>query len=81
MIFFEKVKRRQRSDHASYTDTNMESENKTLVRLSVAVTLTFVLCVLPNQVVCFLMEFDDFEHMEHSIEVMGLYMGTVNKKY
>ena len=47
----------------------MENENRTLVRLSIAVTSTFVLCVLPNQVVCFLMEFGDFEEKAHSIEI------------
>ena len=44
-------------------------ENRKLIKLAVAVTVSFAVCVLPNQLVFLLHEFGHLDHFDHGADL------------
>ena len=72
MIVYEVFRSQPESNSKTmkYKDKRMMAENRMLVRLSVAVTVTFGVCVLPNQIVFMLYTFNNLEMYRHHLDLL-----------
>lgn len=61
---------KKREQQGSVPDEHTLKENRKLVKLAVAVTVTFGLCVLPNQLVFMFYTFGNLEHYEHHLDLL-----------
>ena len=66
-INFKDIPRQRR---LSYADIVIRKENEKLTKLLLVVTLTFLLCGLPYQIVSFMLEILDYKQANHSVIVM-----------
>ena len=53
----------------SYKDKRIRTENKKLVILSVIISMTFGICLLPNQIVWILYNYSDFDEFKYSMDI------------
>ena len=61
---------KKRDEDALVRDEQTIKENRMLVKLSVAVTVTFAICVLPNQLVFILYTFVNLESYKHHLDLL-----------
>ena len=61
---------KKREGEGLVPDESTLKENRILVKLSVAVTATFAVCVLPNQLVFMLYTFGNLENYEHHLDLL-----------
>lgn len=60
----------KRKRKPSYRDTRIIKENKNLIKLALTITLTFTVCVLPNQLVFLLQDFGALASYRHEEDMI-----------